>query len=177
MRTLAVLTLVSAVALAAQAPPDAPILHIQAELQAAVKLNKAKVGDKLKAKTAADVTLANGTAIPAGALLLGQVLAVDASSVTIAFDQANADGKKIPLNITLVAAALMGGSSGGTSQDAPAKNEVKPGAGAPAHPGSVVGMPGVTLRIDDGPPYASKFEIKTKDQQLPKGVQLMFSVR
>jgi len=35
----------------------------------------------------------------------------------------------------------------------------------------------VTLAIDDGPPYASQFKLTTKDLRLPKGVQLMFSVR
>jgi hypothetical protein len=225
MRTLTVLTLLSALAIFAQAPAVAPILHIQAQLDTAVKLAKAKVGDKLKAQAVSAVTLANGTTIPAGSTLLGQVLQVDASSVTLAFDQANADGKKIPLTITLVAAAFMGSSgkqmsegtgsakmesptSGSLPNDHPlqggpysvleAGNKalngvghealaqvnadgtsqmVKHGADAPAHAGSVIGLPGVTLTIDDAAPYASKFELKNKDAQLPKGVQLMFSVR
>ena len=218
MRTLAVLTLITAAALAAQ---DAPIQHIQAELTTTIKLAKAKVGDKVKAQLPSQVTLANGTLIPAGSTMLGQIKQVDTSSVTLVFDQVNADGKKIPLNVTLVAAALMGGPKTEMSEgsgnakmasDSPSDHPlnggrysvteagnnaangvsheslsevnaagngsvVKRGADVPAHAGSVIGMPGVKLSVDDGPPYESKFEIATKDMQLPKGVQLMFSLR
>jgi hypothetical protein len=225
MRKLALLTLVPAVAIFAQAPAAAPILHIQAQLDTTVKLAKAKVGDKLKAQAVSAVTLSNGVTIPAGSTLLGQVLQVDGPSVTLTFDQANADGKKVPLSITLVAAAFMGApgkemsenagnakmespSGGSLPNDHPLQGgrysvletgnnalngvghealaqvnaggvspAVKRGADAPAHAGSVIGLPGVTLTIDDGAPYASKFELKNKDGQLPKGVQLMFAVR
>jgi hypothetical protein len=227
MRTFNIfaVTLLSACALLGQGPAGGPIVHIQAELETAVKLAKVKTGDKLKAKTVSAVTLADGTAIPVGSTLLGQVLQVDGSSVTLAFDQANADGKKVPLSITLVAAALMGGprnemseNTGNAKMDSPtggslpndhplrggpyavseagvnalngvnheslalvnsagASKTVKQGADAPAHAGSVIGLPGVALTIDDGAPYASKFDLKNKDGQLPKGVQLMFSVR
>ena len=51
------------------------------------------------------------------------------------------------------------------------------GADVPASAGSIIGLPGVTLAIDDGPPYASRFELANKEHQLPKGIQLMFSVR
>jgi hypothetical protein len=47
----------------------------------------------------------------------------------------------------------------------------------PAHSGSVIGLPGITLAVDDGPPFASKLTIATADRQLPDGIQLMFSVR
>ena len=225
MRTLAILAAITAAAVSAQTTPSAPIQHIQAELGTAVKLTKAKVGDKLKAQTVTAVTLANGTAVPIGSTLLGQVLQIDNASVTISFDQANVEGHKIPLAVTLVSVAMLGGSrtqmsNGGSNakMDSPSGgslpndhplnggpysvteaganaargvsheslSEVNShgtgsaftrGADTPAHAGSVIGMPGVTLTIDDGPPYASKFELTTKDLQLPKGIQLMFSVR
>jgi hypothetical protein len=208
MKLLALLTL-----LATAASAQTSIQHIQAQLGTAVKLKKAKPGDKLKATTVASVTLANGTAIPSGSLVLGHVLQADASSLTVSFDTANVDGRKIPLNITLVAIAKIGGSSGSSNakmnspspDDHPldgrareavqagsdilsnvgheSLSEVNAGAGnsdakmVPAHPGSVIGLPGITLAVDEAPPFASKFTIATKDMQLPDGIQLMFSVR
>ena len=102
-------------------PEPAPT-HIQAELTTAVKLTKTKVGDKLKASTVTQVSIPSGPTIPAGSTIMGQVQKVDGAAVTLAFDQVNVDGKKIPLNITLVAAAVMGGpttkqGSGGSKMD------------------------------------------------------------
>jgi hypothetical protein len=210
MRVLITLALMTAIAISAQT------LHIQAQLTTAVKLKKAKAGDKLKAHTVASVTLANGTTIPTGSTMLGQVLQVDAGSVTISFDTANVDGKKIPLNVTLVAVAMIGGSAGNgnakmespSPDDHPLNGGPRPAveAGAKtlnsvgheslsevnaggkdtdntharmvaAHSGSVIGLPGVAMVVDDGPPFASRFTITAKDMQLPDGIQLMFSVR
>jgi hypothetical protein len=47
----------------------------------------------------------------------------------------------------------------------------------PATAGSIIGMPGVSLAIEAGAPYASRFELANKGHQLSKGIQLMFSVR
>jgi hypothetical protein len=121
----------------------------------------------------------------------------------------------MPLEITLVAAALMGGKEekpGNAKMDSPSPDN-HPLNGGPrsvaetgadtlkgvshgtlsevnadgsnnthatavaAHPGSVIGMPGVTLSVDEAAPFASKFTIANKDMQLPQGVQLMFTVR
>ena len=205
--------------------PEPTPTHIQAELTTPVKLPKAKVGDKLKAVTVTQVNLPNGPSIPAGSTVMGQVQNVDGAFVTVAFDQVNVDGKKIPLNITLVAAALMGGpktqmseGTGSSKMDSPSGGSlpndhplngggysvteagsnaasgvgheslsevnsaasgatVKRGAEVRTTAGSVIGLPGVALAIDDSAPFASKFELKNKEQQLPKGLQLMFSVR
>jgi hypothetical protein len=229
MQTLVVSFLASvlvAVPTAAQAPlpvaADTNLIHIQAQLDTPVKLAKAKVGEKLKALVVAQATLKDGTAIPAMATLMGQVTQLDSESVTLAFDKADVDGKKIPLNITLVAAAQLGASGSQTTEggkakvDSPADGNLpndhplnggayspagnnaakgvsqeslsevnsvggnatfKRGAEVRTTAGSVIGMPGVVLTIDDGPPYGSKFRLGNKEKQLPKGIQLMFTVR
>lgn len=57
--------------------------------------------------------------------------------------------------------------SGGVSQ---------PGRVVAAQAGSVIGMPGVTLQVDDSPQHASKFESSGKELQLKQGLQLMLAV-
>ncbi|MGA7415894.1 MAG: hypothetical protein WBW33_35815 [Bryobacteraceae bacterium] len=186
-----VASLLGAVALYAQAPslelPEPTPVLIQAELSTPVKLAKAKVGDKLKAVTVAQVNVPNSPVIPAGSTVMGQVQKVDGAFVTVSFDQVNVDGKKISLNITLVAAALMGGpkteTTDGNAKATKSANN-SPGADAPLRPGevrttlgTVVGLPGVALAVDDVAPFASRFELNNKEQQLPKGLQLMFKVR
>jgi hypothetical protein len=57
-----------------------------------------------------------------------------------------------------------GGASGGQG---------KPTA---AHTGSVIGLPGVTLQIDDGPEAVSTFVSAKKNLQLDAGLQLMLVV-
>ncbi len=143
-----------------------------------VKLAKVKVGDKLKAQVAAGVTLPNGPAIPTAATVMGEVTAVDGESVTLSFSRVDADGKKIPVTIALVAVAQMGGGKSESSGlSAPGTNSVVThGAEVHSTAGSVIGLPGVVLAVDDGPPYASKFQLGNKEKQLPKGVQLMFTV-
>jgi hypothetical protein len=42
--------------------------------------------------------------------------------------------------------------------------------------GSVIGMPGVTLEVDEGPQRASKFVSAEKELQLKSGLQLMLAV-
>ena len=44
-----------------------------------------------------------------------------------------------------------------------------------AHSGLVIGMPGVTLEVDDGPQHASKFVSAGKELQLKSGLQLMLA--
>ncbi len=56
-------------------------------------------------------------------------------------------------------------SSGGT-----------PGKATAAHTGSVIGLPGVTLTVDDGPDAVATFKSAKKNFQLDSGVQLMLVV-
>lgn len=60
----------------------------------------------------------------------------------------------------------------------PSNASVTRGPSVPAHAGSVINLPGVKLSIQDQSPFSSTLEFETNQkQQLPKGVQLMFSVR
>jgi len=52
----------------------------------------------------------------------------------------------------------------------------QPGRAVAAQAGSVIGMPGVTLQVDDSPRHASKFESNGKDLQLKQGLQFMLAV-
>jgi hypothetical protein len=45
-----------------------------------------------------------------------------------------------------------------------------------AQAGSVIGMPDVTLQVDDSPQHASKFESSGKELQLKQGLQFMLAV-
>jgi hypothetical protein len=231
MRTLAIpftVSLFVAASSSGQAPLSLPAeanpTHIQAQLDTPIRLAKAKVGEKLKALVVAQAALKDGTAIPAMATLMGQVTKTDAESVTLAFDKVDVDGKKIPLNITLVAAAQLGAPGSQTTDGGKSKmvspsggslpndhalngggysvleagnnaakgvgheslsevnsvggnSNYKRGTDVHTTAGSVIGLPGVTLAVDDGPPYGSRFQFGNKEKQLPKGIQLMFTAR
>ena len=56
---------------------------IQAELLTGIKTKKAKVGDPVKARTTAEVKLANGVTVPAGSMLLGQLRTVEPDAISI----------------------------------------------------------------------------------------------
>src|SRR5579863_9689270 len=100
--------LAAALVLAAIAPAQAPSRFVQVELENTIKSKKAKVGDKVKAKAAADALLANGPRIAAGDEFLGQIRAVDENSVAISFDQVTVNGKKTPLALSIRAAMMPG---------------------------------------------------------------------
>jgi hypothetical protein len=51
----------------------------------------------------------------------------------------------------------------------------RPGQAVAAQTGAVIGMPGVTLQVDDSPQHASKFESSGKDLQLKQGLQFMLA--
>jgi hypothetical protein len=53
---------------------------------------------------------------------------------------------------------------------------VQSGRPVAAQAGSVIGMPEVTLQVDDSPQHASKFESSGKELQLKQGLQLMLAV-
>lgn len=59
----------------------------------------------------------------------------------------------------------------------PADQTAKRGPGVAAHAGTVIGMPGLKLSVGDAAPFSSRLDFETKERQLPKGMQLMFSVR
>ena len=47
--------------------------------------------------------------------------------------------------------------------------------GVAAKAGSVIGMPGVTLQVDDSAQHASKFVSSGKELQLKQGLQFMLA--
>jgi hypothetical protein len=51
-----------------------------------------------------------------------------------------------------------------------------PGKATAAHAGSVIGLPGVTLVVDDGPDAVATFKSTKKNFQLDSGLQLMLVV-
>jgi hypothetical protein len=53
---------------------------------------------------------------------------------------------------------------------------VQPGRPVAAQAGSVIGLPDVTLQVDDSPQHASKFESSGKELQLKQGMQFMLAV-
>ena len=137
---------------------------VQAELTTAINVKSIKVGEVVKAAAIQTVTLPKGGTIIRGAVILGQVRAVSADSVAISFDEAEVDGKKVPISLSIQAAMAPGGDSAKASQN------------TKAQPGAVIGMPGVTLQVDESPQHASRFESSAKKFQLKPGLQLMLAV-
>jgi hypothetical protein len=136
---------------------------IQAELVKTIKAKNAKEGDPVKARAVNAVTLPGGVAISEGTILLGEVRAVDPNSLSISFTQVEQKGQKTPLSLSIRAAMMPNGPGNNVS-------------GVAAQTGSIIGMPGVTLKVDDSPQHASKFESSGKDLQLKEGLQLMLAV-
>jgi len=136
---------------------------IQAELLKTIKAKNAKAGDPVKARAVAAVVLPGGVTIPEGAILLGEVRAADPNSLSITFLQVEVKGKQTPLSLSIRAAMMPNGP----------ENHVD---GVAAQTGSVIGMPGVTLQIDDSPRHASRFESNGKELQLKQGLQFMLAV-
>ncbi len=177
---------------------------IQAELLKTIKAKKAKVGEVVKARAVQAVILPNGFTIPEGSTLLGEVRAVDEKSLAISIDQAEIKGKMTSVKLSIQSAMMPGQVAAATriddessSRDAAmpgnrpirggvppartvtataAQNSANSGSGVAAHTGSVIGMPGVTLEVDDGPQRASKFVSADKELQLKSGLQLMLAV-
>jgi len=190
--------------------PQHPKQFLQAELVKTIKAKSAKVGDPVKARAVNALLLPGGVTIPEGTILLGEVRAADPNSLSISFEQAELNGKKTPLSLSIRAAMMPGGpqqssgDAGNTPLDVatPNAHPIKGGTaqlsdktqnasrnattgdggasqlGRPvaAQTGSVIGMPGVTLQVDDSPQHASKFESSGKELQLKQGLQLMLAV-
>ena len=162
-RTL-VLALAMGVYLPAISWPQEPAKFVQVQLLTSLNTKSANVGDAVKASVYTATTLADGGKMARGAEVYGQVRSVDANSISISFDEAEVNGKKAPLKLSIQGAMMPGGDSS------------KPDKNAQGSAGLVVGMPGVTLQVDDGPQHASKFETSGKKLQLKSGLQLMLRV-
>jgi hypothetical protein len=144
--------------------PQASGRFVQAELHTTITVKSAKVGDPVKASASSSVTLPNGVQIHRGGEIYGQVRAVDANSIAISFDEVEEQGKKTPLSLSIRGAMM------------PSSDPAKPSQDTAGQAGSVIGMPGVTLQVDDSPQHASKFESSNKKFQLKQGLQLMLAV-
>jgi len=141
---------------------------IQVELLKTIRVKKAKVGDVVKARAVQGVVLPGGITIPEGTTLEGAVRAVDEKSLAISFDEAEINGKTTPVKLSIRAAVMpeQASFSGG-----------RPPSSAAGQTGTVIGMPGVTLEVDEGPRHASKFKTSSdKELQLKSGLQLMLAV-
>ena len=177
---------------------------VQAELLKTIKAKKAKVGDVVKARPVQAVTLASGLIIPEDATLLGEVRAADEKSLSISFDQVQIKGKTTPVKLSIrsamqpgeapAAATRPGDATSSLDAASPGNRPIRgeatptrkvteseppnaaPGAPVAAHTGSAIGMPGVTLDVDDGPQRASKFVSTEKELQLKSGLQMMLAV-
>ncbi|HUK91276.1 MAG TPA: hypothetical protein VLZ81_12800 [Blastocatellia bacterium] len=177
---------------------------IQAELLKTIKAKKAKVGDVVKARPVQTVTLASGLTIPDDATLIGEVRSADEKSLAISFDQVQIKGKTTPVKLSIrsamqpgeaPAASRPGDATSSLDAATPGNRSIRgeaahtrkvtesepPGSGTPgapvaAHTGSVIGMPGVTLEVDESPQRASKFVSADKELQLKSGMQLMLAV-
>lgn len=135
---------------------------LQAELLKSIKAKNAKAGDPVRARAVNAVTLPGGVKISEGTVLVGEVRAADPNSLSISFEQMEVKGAKTPLALSIRAAMMPGGP----------QNNVD---GVPAQAGSVIGMPGVTLTVDDSAQHSSKFASSGKELQLKQGLQLMLA--
>jgi hypothetical protein len=180
-------------------------LFIQAELLKSVKAKKAKVGDVVKARVVQAVTLPDGTTIAQDTTLVGEVRAADEKSLAISFDQAQIKGKTTPVKLSIRSAMMPGEAPAAATRPGDATSsldaatpgnrpihgaapstkkvtETEPpgsassGGAVAAQTGSIIGMPGVTLEVDEGPQHASKFLSADKELQLKSGLQLMLAV-
>jgi hypothetical protein len=158
-----IITLVVAACLPLTSLAQHPKQFVQAELVKTVKAKTAKEGDPVKARAVNALVLPGGVSIKQGDILVGQVRTVDAKSLSISFEQLEQNGKTKPLPLSIRAAMLPSGP----------QNNVD---GVAAQAGSVIGMPGVTLAVDDTPQHASKFESSGKELQLKAGLQFMLAM-
>ena len=168
-----------------------------------IKAKKAKAGDIVKARARQAVILPGGLTVPEDSILIGQLRAVDQNSLAISFDQVEINGKKTPVKLSIVSAMLpgespaqpkVGGESTSNDDATPGNRPMRGGAPHPrtvteaapenpreggqavaAHTGLVIGMPGITLEVDEGPQHASRFVSAGRDLQLKSGLQLMLA--
>lgn len=159
------LLLVVLVALPLSSSAQHPKQFVQAELLKTIKARSAKIGDIVKARANNALILSGKVTISEGTILLGEIRAVEPSSLSISFDQMEVKGKPAPLSLSIRAALS-------TAGDASAPHA---GQAVAAQAGAVIGMPGVTLQVDDSPRHASTFQSNGKDLQLKQGLLLMLA--
>jgi len=139
---------------------------IQAELLTGIKTKKAKVGDPMKARTTAEVQLTNGVTVPAGSILLGELRSVEPDAVSISFDAYQNGAKTTPLKLSIRAAMMpVAGEHG--ARDAQR---------AEAQTGAVIGLDGVTLKVDESGHEPTKFQSAHGELKIDKGLQLMLGL-
>ena len=204
MRNGLAFALVALVGVLPAASQQEPRRFVQVQLLKTVKAKKAKAGDVIKARARQAVILPGGLTIPEDATLLGELRAVDENSLAISFDRVEINGKTTPVKLSIVSAMLPvevggqpntgGGESASVDDATPGNRPMRGGvphattvtASAPegsattggplvARTGMVIGLPGVTLEVDDGPQHASKFVSAGKELQLKSGLQFMLA--
>jgi hypothetical protein len=139
---------------------------IQAELQTGIKTKKAKVGDPVKARTTAEVKLANGVTVPAGSILLGELRSVEPDAVSISFDAYQNGAKTTPLKLSIRAAMM----------PVPGDHGAREAQRAEAQTGAVIGLDGVTLKVDESGHEPTKFQSSRGELKIDKGLQLMLGL-
>jgi hypothetical protein len=139
---------------------------IQAELLTGIKTKKAKVGDPVKARTIGDVKLANGVTVPAGSTLLGELRSVESDAVSIAFDTCQNGSKTTPLKLSIRAAMMPVAGEHGAREAQRAE----------AQTGAVIGLDGVTLKVDESGHEPTKFVSSRGELKIDKGLQLMLGL-
>jgi hypothetical protein len=172
---------------------------VQAELLKTIKAKTAKPGDPVKARAVNAVILPGGRTISEGAALTGQVVEASANSLTISFDQpvklsiraammpggaqkSSADAGNSSLSVPTPDAHAMKGpaqlsdQTKNAAQNSPSNSPEGSQRPVAAQTGSVIGMPGVTLQVDETS-HTSKFESSGKELQLKSGLQLMLAVQ
>jgi hypothetical protein len=146
-----------------QAPVQAAA--VTAELTKSIDTKKAKVGDEVSAKTTSDAKLPNGTALPKGTKLVGNVVDVTPKSkeqknahLVLALNRAvTKDGQEMPIHTAVTSmtapnAASMGGggmdtsSPGSGGMSTPSGGGAGSGGGAPSAP-----TPSAPMMSDSGP--------------------------
>ena len=136
---------------------------IQAELTTPIKTKKAKAGDPVKARTISEVKLPNGITVPAGSTLTGELRTVDPDAVSISFDAFQNGSKTTPLKLNIRAAMM----------PVQAKNGTREAQRAEATTGAVLGLDGVTIKVDESGHEPTKFQSSKGELKLDKGLQLM----
>ncbi|HLK19562.1 MAG TPA: hypothetical protein VKT81_11415 [Bryobacteraceae bacterium] len=139
---------------------------VQAELTTPIKTKKAKVGDPVKARTISEVKLPNDITVPAGSVLLGELRSLDPDSVSISFDAFQNGSKTTPLKLNIRAAMMPVQGKDGTREAQRAE----------ATTGAVIGLDGVSIKVDESGHEPTKFQSSKGELKLDKGLQLMLGV-
>jgi hypothetical protein len=120
----------------------------------------------VKARTTAEVKLTNGVTVPAGSMLLGELRSVEPDAVSISFDACQNGAKTTPLKLSIRAAMMpVAGEHGARGAQR-----------AEAQTGAVIGLDGVTLKVDESGHEPTKFQSSRGELKIDKGLQLMLGL-